>query len=148
MTQTEDGHVDCRRTRRATVNSCHSDGSHPVYLRSRADDLRSRADGLPVCGTSLRICAEVLRRAVTGHFAAFSCACARMNPPVEADPARAVVTVIGFAPEGSRGGQRVDTPPLRRLLHLSPSILQGIMAAGHASRYKTGLRSEPNRSGT
>ena len=30
----------------------------------------------------------------------------------------------------------------KRLLHLSPSILQGIMAAGHASRYKTGLRSE------
>ena len=45
----------------------------------------------------------------------------------------------------SLGGQRADTPPLRRLLHPSPSILPGIMAAGHASRYKTGLRSEPNR---
>ena len=40
----------------------------------------------------------------------------------------------------SCGGQRVDTLPLRRLLHQSPSILPGIMAAGHASRYKTGLR--------
>ena len=27
----------------------------------------------------------------------------------------------------------------------APSILPGIMAAGHASRYKTGLRSELNR---
>jgi len=45
----------------------------------------------------------------------------------------------------SCGGQRVDTLPLRRLLHPSPSILPGIMAAGHASRYKTGLRSEPSR---
>ena len=62
--------------------------------------------------------------------------------PVETDPA---ARDRDASLRTARGGQRVDTPHLRRLLHPSPSILPGIMAAGHASRYKTGLRSELNR---
>ena len=67
------------------------------------------------------------------------------RPPVETDPGPCESECCDAELQTSRGGQRVDTLPLRRLLHQSPFILQGIMAARHASRYKTGLRSEPNR---
>ena len=48
---------------------------------------------------------------------------------------------------GPRGttGRRTPSPTSTTSKSIYSCILQGIMAAGHASRYKTGLRSEPNR---
>ena len=116
------------RTYTVETYSTHLSGVSPLQRQMRGMEcvLPSRSCHSPLLSSAIRSQSRVT-----------------VGPPVETDPARAIDRDAEL--RTSRGGQRVDTPPLRRLLHPSPSILPGIMAAGHASRYKTGLRSEPNR---
>ena len=114
------------RTYTVETYSTHLSGVSPLQRQMRGMEcvLPSRGCHSPLLSSAIRSQSRVT-----------------VGPPVETDPARAIDRDAEL--RTSRGGQRVDTPPLRRLLHPSPSILPGIMAVGHASCYKTGLRSEP-----